>query len=240
MYLLPGSIRFAELEETISLALAGISGLNQVPQLIYEGLEDLSEEMDFIVVDLSPALSAVNQVMLMLSNYFIVPVNPSIFSRQALENLYEIFRTWNRKLSGFDIFSRKIRALPKMLGIVCQNYRPYSRKDEHNTKSAGRFEARLEELNSQAVELAKDLSGFGMGLTEDEFMDVFVNSEPYRIANIPDYNQLGVVSETEKIPVNGFDHDILKQHDLATSIYKGKVKDFQVECKKIVDGLIAL
>ena len=240
LYLLPGSIRFAELEETISLALAGISGLNQVPQLIYEGLEDISAEMDFIVVDLSPALSAVNQMMLMLSNYFIVPVNPSIFSRQALENLYEIFRSWNRKLSGFDIFSRKIRALPKMLGIVCQNYRPYSRKDEGNTKSAGRFEARLEELNSQAVELAKDLSGFGMGLTEGEFKNVFVNSEPYRIANIPDYNQLGVLSETEKIPVNGFDDNILKQHDLATATYKGKVKDFQFECKKIVDGLLVL
>lgn len=196
--------------------------------------------MDFMIIDLSPALSAINQLFLMLSDYFIVPVNPSIFSRQALENLNQIFRTWNRKLSGFNVFSRKIKVLPKMLGIVCQNYQPCSRKDEENTKSAQRFETRLENSGSQALELAKDLSGFGMALTENEFKQVFADSEPYRIANIPDDNQLGVLSETEKIPVNGFCSDILRKHELATPTDRGKVEDFQVECKKIVDGLLML
>ena len=238
--LIPGSIRFAELEETASLSLAGIGALGHVPESTYKALEKLGEGMDFIIIDLSPALSAINQLLLMLSDYFIVPVNPSIFSRQALENLYEIFRSWNRKLSGFDIFSRSGKGLPKMLGIVCQNYRPYSRKGEKNTKSAQRFEVRLEELNAQAMKLAKDLSGFGMALTEDEFRQVFLDSKPYRIANIPDYNQLGVVSESEKIPVNGLTSDELKAHNLDIPQYRDKIEDFKNECKKIVDGLLAL
>lgn len=238
--LLLGSIRLAELEETISLSLAGIGGLRHVPESTHRALRRLSEDFDYVIVDLSPALSAINQLFVMLSDYFIVPVNPSIFSRQALDNLYEIFRTWNRKLSSFDIFSRKGKALPQMLGIVCQNYRPYSRKDEANTKSAMRFEERLNELNKRAVKLSRDLSGFAMALTEDEFRAVFAGSDPYRIANIPDYNQLGVVSETEKMPVNGFDDKILNKHDLATPVYKEKVADFKVECQKIVDGLLNL
>lgn len=243
LYLLPGSLRFAELEETISLAIAGIRGLNRVPQFIYEGLLKLGEDFDYIIIDLSPALSAMNQVVLMLSDYFLVPVNPSIFSRQALENLNQIFRTWNRNLSGFDIFSQRVKELPQMLGIVCQNYRPYSRKNEENTKSAQRFEVRLDELNYQATLLAKDLSGFGMALTEETFREIFESSDPYRIANIPDYNQLGVLSETEKIPVNGFDNKILKGApggSLDVEQYRKKVEDFKTECKKIVDGLLKL
>jgi len=238
--LIPGSIRFAELEETSSLSLAGVGGLRHVPESTHKALARLGDGMDFIIIDLSPALSAINQLLLMLSDYFIVPVNPSIFSRQALENLYEVFRSWNRKLSSFDVFSRSGKRLPKMLGIVCQNYRPYSRKKDDNTKSAQRFEARLEELNMQAVELAKDLSSFGMALTESEFKQVFLDSEPYRIANIPDYNQLGVVSESEKKPVNGFTNHELKSHDLNTPQYQKKIKDFKIECKKIVDGLLSL
>jgi len=126
----------------------------------------------------------------MLSDYFIIPVNPGLFSRQALMNLNEIFRRWNSKLSGFEIFNRKIKNLPKLLGIVYQNYRPYSRLDEKNTKSAKRFENSLVEINKCAIELATDLNSFGMALAPSEFEKMFDGSAPYRIANIPDYNQL--------------------------------------------------
>jgi len=172
--LLPGSIDFARLEETISLAVAGIQAVRHVPHSAYTALQTISADFDCIIIDLSPALSATNQLFLMLSDYFIIPVNPSIFSMQALRNLGEIFRGWNRTLSGFDVFSRKTKNLPKMLGIVCQNYRPYSRKDEQNTVSAERFEARMEELNTIALQLASDLNGFGMALTPPEFSETFV------------------------------------------------------------------
>ncbi|MCL2532236.1 MAG: ParA family protein [Oscillospiraceae bacterium] len=240
--LLTGSIRFAELDETISLALAGINALEHVPGSVYAALNKLGEDFDWVVVDLSPALSHTNQLFLMLTDYFIVPVNPSIFSKQALQNLDDIFRSWNRRLSGFDIFSRKTKALPLLLGIVCQNYRPYSRKDEKNTKSAKRFEERLETLNECAVDLANDLNSFKMALKPGEFSGLFPHSTPYRIANIPDYNQLAVVSETEKIPVTGLTEDHLKKpiHKLNTPEYLQKITDFQGECANIVNGLLKL
>lgn len=238
LQLLTGSIRFAELEETISLSLGGINALSHVPNSTYSALQNLGNDFDCIVIDLSPALSATNQLFLMLSDYFIVPVNPSIFSRQALINLNDIFRQWNRKLSGFDVFSRKTKNLPTLLGIVCQNYRPYSRKEEENTKSAQRFSESLSELNRCAIELATDLNSFGMALTPIEFAKIFSGSKPYRIANIPDYNQLSVVSESEKIPVNGLDNSILQKYNINTQPYRKKVTDFKDECSNIVNGLL--
>lgn len=238
--LLTGSIRFAELEETVSLSLAGIGALGHIPTSTYSALQSIGSDADFIIVDLSPALSATNQLLLMLSDYFIVPVNPSIFSRQAILNLNEIFRRWNKNLSGFEIFIRKTKPLPKMLGIVCQNYRPYSRKEEENTQSARRFGERMNDLNRCAIELATDLNGFGMAVTPAEFSNIFAGASPYRIANIPDYNQLSVVSESEKIPVNGLTNAILQRHSINTQTYREKVEDFKKECASIVDGLLKL
>lgn len=240
LQLLTGSIRFAELEETISLSLGGINALSHVPHSAFTALQDISSDLDCIVIDLSPALSATNQLFLMLSDYFIIPVNPSIFSRQALLNLNEIFRQWNRKLSGFDIFSRKIKHLPKLLGIVCQNYRPYSRKDEESTKSAQRFGESMNELNRCAIELATDLNGFGMALTPKEFENIFPGAIPYRIANIPDYNQLSVVSESEKTPVNGLDNATLNKYKINTEQYRIKVEDFKQACGNIVGGILEI
>lgn len=240
LQLLAGSLRFAELEESVGLSMAGISALSHIPNSVYQALQKLGEGQDYIIVDLSPALSAVNQLFVMLSDYFIVPVNPSIFSRQALKNLNQIFRGWNRNVSDFEIFARKTKALPKMLGIVCQNYRPFSRKNEQNTKSAKRFEQILDELNEFTIELANDLNSFGMALTPDEFKEIFNNKEPYRIANIPDYNQLAVVSEQEQLPVQAFTNDVLTEHGLNTDYYRDKVSDFKEECDSIVKGLLKL
>ena len=238
--LLAGFIRFAELEDAVALSVSNVPGMTHIPNSMYEALQNLKKDVDCIIIDLSPALSAINQLLLMLSDYFIVPVNPGIFSRQALMNLNEIFRSWNRKLSGFEIFNRKMKDLPKMMGIVCQNYRPFSRKDEEKTKSAKRFEERMVELNECAVELARDLNSFGMALTPSEFEKAFTGATPYRIANIPDYNQLAQVSESEKIPVVGIDNKILNKHGLNTIQYQQKTADFRNECEKIVIGLNSL
>ncbi|MCL2520916.1 MAG: AAA family ATPase [Spirochaetaceae bacterium] len=238
--LLLGSVKFAELEKTISLSLANVPGLNHIPMSVYTALKKVGSDFDFIILDLSPALSATNQLFLMLSDYFIVPANPSVFSRQALMNLNTIFRGWNRELAGFEVFNNKLKALPKLLGIVCQNYRPYSRANEKGTTSAKRFEETMIELNNYAHNLARDLNGFGMALTVDEFKKYFTKAQPYRIADIPDFNQLMVVSEKEKLPVIALDNKILNRNDLGTEQYRTKVEDFKKEYYFIAEGIASL
>jgi hypothetical protein len=176
----------------------------------------------------------------MLADYLIIPVTPSIFSRQALKNLGVIFRLWNKKISSSSLFVNGHKDLPKLLGIVCQNYRPYDTKKEQDTKSAKRFEEMFDELNKRAISLPSDLNGFGMALTPFEFRDVFTESEPYRIADFPDFNQLGVITERGKIPVYGLNNKILNAHKINQEYYRKQVAKFQDECKKIVDGLLKL
>lgn len=236
--LLPGSIRFAEYESDISLSMAGIQALRNIPTSFYDSIKKLGAEFDYVLIDLSPSLSATNELMLMMSDYFITPASPSIFSLQALNNLGDIFRRWNRDLSKFDFFNAK--KLPQFLGVVFQNYRPYTRANEENTKSSQRFQERLLELNEATNELAKTLNGFAMAISVDSFVNFFPNYEAYKIAQIPDHNQLGICSESEKIPVCALDSQILNKYKINTPQYIEKLNDFKNECEKITNGIIKL
>jgi cellulose biosynthesis protein BcsQ len=238
--LLPGSLSLAELDSSISMSFAGISAMSDIPENMYNALSKLGANFDYILIDLSPALSATNQLFVMLSDYFIIPVNTSIFSKQALKNLGIIFRMWNKEISTSSLFMKSLKALPKLLGIVCQNYRPFTRKKEQDTRSARRFGEMMNELNKRTISLASDLNGFGMAVTPSEFKEIFVESDPYRIADIPDYNQLGVISEGANIPVYGLDDKILNAHGINIEHYREQVENCQRECRKIVDGLLKL
>jgi chromosome partitioning protein len=236
--LLAGSIRFAEYESDISLSMAGIPALRNIPTSFYDSIKKLGADVDYVLVDLSPSLSATNELMLMMSDYFITPVSPSIFSLQALNNLGDIFRRWNRDLSKFDFFNAK--KLPQFTGVVFQNYRPYTRANEENTKSSQRFQERLVELNKVSIELAKNLNGFGMAISKDDFVDFFPAYDAYKIAQIPDHNQLGLCSESEKLPVCALDSQILNKYKINTPQYIVKLNDFKSECKKITEGIMRL
>lgn len=238
--LLAGSVRFAELESSISLSVANIPALGHIPSSLYTALKNISRDYDYVFLDLSPALSATNQMLLLLSDYFILPVGPSIFSDQALRNLGHIFRKWNRELSGFEVFTSSKKNLPQLLGTVFQNYRPYSRKNEINTKSAMRFANFREVLNKSTIELAKDLNGFDMALTEQQFNTIFKTSTPFNIANIPDFNQLVVIAEEHRLPVIALTSTILNSHNLGTPQYREKISDFQEQFNAIAEGIVQL
>jgi len=62
----------------------------------------LNEEVDIFVIDTSPSLSLLNQVIFLGMDYFVVPMLPDAFSVQGIENLGTIFEKWkqNWKVTG--------------------------------------------------------------------------------------------------------------------------------------------
>lgn len=235
--LIAGDIRFAEFDYDISLGINGVSRvLEGIPQDTQKTLQKIGENYDYILIDLPPSLSSTNQLLLMLSDYFITPVFPSIFSLQALNNLSTIFRKWVRSFSNFNDSSSK---LPQLLGMVFQNFRPYG-EQEAETKAALRFKEFHNQLNDAINSLAKDLNGFGMAITTDEFIDLFDSKSPYTIAEISDFNQLKLIAETEHLPVIALDNKILNKNKLSTPQYIGKRDIFASVMNGIATGLIKL
>ena len=62
----------------------------------------MSDEVDIFVIDTSPSLSLLNQIIFLGADYFVVPMMPDAFSVQGIENLGVVFEKWkqNWKVTG--------------------------------------------------------------------------------------------------------------------------------------------
>src|SRR5208337_3525877 len=95
LFLLPGHIGLAEYEVTLGIAqeLSGtIVTLKNLPGSLSYLLDKTAEHhnADYILIDMSPSLSSINQNLLMTSDFFIVPTVPDYFSVMALNSLDKI------------------------------------------------------------------------------------------------------------------------------------------------------
>lgn len=108
LYLLPGSVNLS-LYENLLVSAYGLAATGQrlgyfqtsaIDRFLRE--KGLSDEIDIFVIDTSPSLSLLNQIIFLGVDYFIVPMLPDAFSVQGIENLGGIFEKWkqNWKVTG--------------------------------------------------------------------------------------------------------------------------------------------
>jgi hypothetical protein len=85
LFLLPGHIGLAEYEVTLGIAqeLSGsLVTLRNLPGSLRYLIDVTAREydIDIVIIDMSPSLGAVNQNLLSISDYFIIPMHPDYFS----------------------------------------------------------------------------------------------------------------------------------------------------------------
>ena len=89
---MPGHIGLAEYEVTLGIAQE-LSGSLLTLQNLPGSLNFLINEtatayaVDYVLIDMSPSLGPVNQNLLMISDFFMVPMNPDYFSAKPIESL---------------------------------------------------------------------------------------------------------------------------------------------------------
>lgn len=101
LHLLPGHLKMSTLELSLSLAqeTSGLTTLNNLPGSVQFLIKETAKSLDadYVIIDTSPAISAFNQNYWYSSNYFIIPVDNSLFSNMALEAMGEILPKWKKK-----------------------------------------------------------------------------------------------------------------------------------------------
>lgn len=135
LFLLPGHVGLAEYEVTLGLAQAlssSIQTLKNLPGSITYLLNKTAEKYaaDYILIDMSPSLSSINQNLLMISDFFILPTVPDFFSVMAIDSLATIIPKWHQwsvKASDLEVLKNADYPFPKVnpffLGTIIQNYR---------------------------------------------------------------------------------------------------------------------
>ncbi len=207
LWILPGNVRMAEVETQLATAMnmgAVMPAMQNVPGSFGNLYTLLNKKykLDYILLDLSPSLGALNQVNLLLSDYFIVPMMPDIFSVMAIDSLSRVLPDWARwaeKINRLELFDDRdmiykfTPSTPKFLGTVVQNYNV---RNKLPTQSFRRY---MESLQNAVVEtLIPALSDAGMVLNDNVYSQYDVK---YELAEIPNFNSLIATAQTCGKPI---------------------------------------
>ena len=245
LFLLPGHIDLAEYEVTLGIAqeLSGsISALQNLPGSISRLLVKTATHMkaDYILIDMNPSLSALNQNLLMTSDYFIVPTTPDFYSAMAIDSLAKVipgWRRWSRQAQRHPVLRNATYpfpdATPMFLGSVIQSYRP-----RHGRPSAG-FQQWIDAINDKiASHLVPALRDIDMTFTDDEYRSAGLNQ--YCLAMISDFNSLIAKSQKTRTPVFNLTADQIGQAGTVLDTTQRSQRRFRSIFENVANEIVAL
>jgi hypothetical protein len=187
-----------------------------------------------------------NGLLVLGSDYLIVPASPTFFSLMAVDNLEYIFQEWHSRLSSTTQYGFKMDV--KFLGIFFQ----MAKKFEAGTKKVGddeRFSRYanhwITEINKSSVEFYKYASRKEWSIDKDKFGDIFKKRyDPFIIEKCCDFTgKLRGYSETFGVPILAL-NQIVNHKDLEKDIkmpqYQAALEQVKEVYKNTVDGLLKL
>ncbi len=167
-----------------------------------------SQKCELVLIDMSPNAGALNRSILMSSDYFIIPTSPDFFSFQSIQTLGEMLPKWNQDFADFrdsSVANHLPQDPPRMLGVISQKYRPYTKKDNEKQKRQGvarSFQEWIDKIQRASNEvLAKSLCEHGMVISEKIFKRHVKDESPYNLVSIGDFNSLIALSQEYSKPI---------------------------------------
>ncbi|MDJ0731318.1 MAG: ParA family protein [Crocosphaera sp.] len=130
LFLLPGHRGFFEYEATLNMAQDlrnPLQSLKNLPGSITNLLNKTASKfnVDYILIDMNSSLGAINQNLLMTSDFLIIPTNPDLFSAMSIDSLSRVLPKWYhwaKQASLLPIFKTATYPFPnvtlKCLGII--------------------------------------------------------------------------------------------------------------------------
>ncbi len=245
LFLLPGHIGLSEYEVTLGVAhelSRSIQTLQNLPGCIAHLLELTSEkyEADYVLIDLNPSLSSINQNLLMTSHCFIVPTNPDYFSAVAVQSLARVlpdWRKWAKRASELPVLQQAVypfpNVTPKLLGTIVQNYRPRSGVPAQAFQT---WIARIGENVSNDLFPALETAGMTLGRVVYEEHEV----EGFCLAMIPDFNSLIAKSQRHRAPVYSLTPDQLGQSGAVLAKTEKSREQFRKIFSEMADKVVSL
>jgi cellulose biosynthesis protein BcsQ len=252
LFILPGHISIEEFSTNLSLALElGNSGqfreFRNRPGSLNHAFRRIADihRLDYIVIDMAPSLSSLNEVLLMGSDFFISPCAPDFFSEIALKNLAKIIPVWHEQTSKL-LSDYPLPCHPQFLGVIQQNYRPRrSEKSDDRNKPTQSFRKWINRVRSATINtLVPELQKINLVIDQAKFLSIVTDNEPYDIAYISSFNSLIAASQMRNKPVFELDEDDIKscanRFGASLQTAKSDVEKFLQTFDNLADKIIKL
>jgi cellulose biosynthesis protein BcsQ len=246
LLLLAGHIGLAEYETTLGIAqeLTGsLLALRNLPGSLRYMLDKTAEKYgaEYIFLDMSPSLGPVNQNLLSISDYFIVPLHPDYFSAMALNSLSKTlprWKAWADAAYKLDVLTSADYPFPKpktqFIGAIVQKYRP------KYGKASSAFQKWIDQLVSGLKnELIPSLEA--TGLLDSARFKSKIGKEPWTpIMEVADFNSLIAESQEHQVPVYALTAEMLKQRGAVWEQNRESMDVFRDAFADCADKVIAL
>ncbi|OGH00951.1 MAG: hypothetical protein A2600_03635 [Candidatus Lambdaproteobacteria bacterium RIFOXYD1_FULL_56_27] len=216
LFLVPGHINFSEYEVTLGVAQelsSSIQALRNVPGAFHYFINKVAKkyDADFVLIDMSPSLSSMNQNILVTSDYFLIPTAPDYFSVMAIESLATTLPkwvAWAHKAANSETLKTATYPFPdtklKFIGTVIQRYR------QRKKKPTVGFQNWFSEINTKVKgRLVPSLSQTQLLLDAATYENNTIKDTAYCLAQIPDFNTLITASQTHQTPVFALTDDMI-------------------------------
>lgn len=148
LYLLKGDINLSTYEALLINAYGQAASGQRIGYFQTSAIDrflrekGLHEEIDIFIIDTSPSLGLLNQIILLGADYFVVPMLPDAFSLQGIENLGTIYERWKtnwkvtaKALAGDTETKFVLQGDPLFIGYIINSYNVYGKKPilDHRT-----------------------------------------------------------------------------------------------------------
>jgi cellulose biosynthesis protein BcsQ len=135
VYLVPGDIRLSKFEEDLNQIwieclqrkLHGYKGATAISDIVNHICR--KEKIDFVFYDIGPNIGALNRIVLMDCDYFIIPAACDLFSVRGLKTLGHSLHSW---ISDWQVIAQLapddielLPGKPKFLGYILQRFKMY-------------------------------------------------------------------------------------------------------------------
>lgn len=246
LFLLPGHVGFAEYEVTLGIAqeLSGsMQALKNLPGSINDLLEKTATRFnaDYILIDMSPSLGSINQNLLIISDFFLVPITATFFSDMAIDSLTKVlpkWYAWAKLASSLQILREANYPFPEVnlrfLGTIVQNSRIIKGEE------TAAFQAWIEKIEKAISEkLVPTLRQSNMMLPHQSYRDQGITGN-YTLAKISNFNSLIALSQEHRTPVYALTPQQLGQTGIVLEQNQRKQEEFRQVFSDLATKIIAL
>jgi chromosome partitioning protein len=209
LYVMPGSLDLSGNDTQLSMSFnlsSFLTSMQNLPGSFDYLIQKTAEKYnaDFVLIDLNPSLSAINQDLLISSDYFIIPTSTDYFSVQSIYSLATKLPEWeNWAKKARELFKESFYPLPlntpKFLGFTCNkfNLQEGGQPQKNHRQMMDTIGKAIDDL------LVPNLKSAGM-LLEDRFYHQYEpkarkSQSKYCLAEFSDYNKLNVISQQKNI-----------------------------------------
>lgn len=238
LFLMPGHIDLSSYEVQLgfSFQLNSFGTMQNLPGSFNYLFEKTAEKYgaEYILIDLNPSISAINQDLVLSSDYFIIPTSPDYFSLMALKSLANVLPKWeswaiNARIAFEDAVYPFPKTIPKFLGYTVNNF------NIRNGEAAGAAKKIITEIDTTIREvLIPKIEKIDYLFSEIEY------NNNYCLGEISNFNTLMQTSQKSGVPVFNLSKEQLGSQGTVLENQENAVEKFNATFKEIADKITNL